>query len=79
VIDVTKIIAERKKFLSDLKPAVRRADKETNDLTRELKRLLARKNALPDEKDLLRITKFLQEIEKELQEVAKLISRGYIQ
>jgi uncharacterized protein YlxW (UPF0749 family) len=79
MLEIREIVKARRKFLENLKPEVRNAQKELNDLAREINRLLARKKAVPDEEDLIRITQFLQEANNAITKVGTEIRVGFVQ
>jgi len=77
VVDYRLLQKERRKVVDSLKKPLFAAQKELNDLVREVRRIGTRKKAVPDADDLVRLAKMYREIEKPLLTSLEIIKKGY--
>lgn len=78
-INTTALVRERKQFLRELKPMLRKVDAAIEKSEREVVRIIARKRTLPEYKDLEAILKLCGTITNELAKVVAKLDRGYVQ
>jgi len=77
-VGVTRLIAERKKFLRALKPKFRKTDAALELVEREIVRILNRRKALPEEEDLASLLDKSSKVVTALTEAIKMLEKGYI-
>lgn len=75
---VRLLVAERRKFIRNLKPLFRRVDGSIEAIEREIVRILKRKLKVPEPDDILRLLSHSAEILKNLDKAITELKKGYI-
>jgi len=79
VVDVQKLKKERVQVLKILKELILEHDAQTEKFKREIIRMLARKRAVPDAKDLERLTKMLIPLTTSIDPLVRTIDQGFVE
>ena len=77
MINISALIKSYLDVFRSLKPLMRTVDSRVEAVERELKRLVARRKALPDQADLTRLTAMVTQIETDLKPVKAVLKKGY--
>jgi len=77
MINISALIKSYLDVFRSLKPLMRTVDNHVETVERELKRLIARRKALPDQADLTRLGAMVTQIESDLKPVKAIIKKGY--
>jgi len=77
MINISALIKSYLDVFRSLKPLMRTVDNHVETVERELKRLIARRKALPDKADLTRLTNMIIQIENDLKPVRAILKKGY--
>lgn len=78
-VSLSLIARERRKWLKNLRPSLRKVDSASNALLREIDRIVKRKRQMPEESDLVDLLNYCGNVLTEIETVTKTISDGYIQ
>ena len=77
MINISALIKSYLDVFRSLKPLMRTVDNHVETVERELKRLIARRKALPDKADLVRLTNMVIQIENDIKPVRAILKKGY--
>ena len=77
MINISALIKSYLDVFRSLKPLMRTVDNHVETVERELKRLIARRKALPDKADLARLTNMVIQIENDIKPVRAILKKGY--
>jgi len=77
MINISALIKSYLDVFRSLKPLMRTVDNHVETVERELKRLIARRKALPDKADLTRLTNMVIQIENDIKPVRAILKKGY--
>jgi len=74
---LSEIRKERLDYLAKLKPLYRAMDGALEKVERELKRVLNRKRAVPEQEDLIRIVEQTKTLDQHISIITKALGSGY--